>query len=90
MIKQKLPENEFIDIINAEYVPTYKIHLYFNNGAEQFVDFETFLSKSYHPEIKKYLNTELFKTFCIKHGRLDWNEFDLCFSIKDLYEGAIR
>ena len=45
MKTQKLLDNEFIDIINAEYIPSYKIHLSFNNGVKQLVDFETFLSK---------------------------------------------
>jgi len=87
--KNQLNEDAIINIIEAEYIPPYKIHLWFSDGAEQIVDFESFLKKSTHPEIKKYLNKELFKEFSIAHGRLDWNDYDLCFPIQDLYEGTI-
>lgn len=89
MINQCLSDNIVINITEAEYIPQYKIHLWFSNGAEQIVNFEPFLKKSHHPEIKKYLNQNLFKDFSIAHGRLDWNDYDLCFSMQDLYEGAI-
>jgi len=87
--KQKLADDIIIDVVEAEYISPYKIRLWFSNGAEQTVDFETFLRKSHHPEINKYLNEELFKNFSIAHGRLDWNDYDLCFSMQDLYEGTI-
>ncbi|HAO22855.1 MAG TPA: DUF2442 domain-containing protein [Desulfobacteraceae bacterium] len=89
MIKQKLADDAVIDVVEAEYVPPYKIHLLFSNGAEQTVNFYRFLRKSYHPEIRKYLNKKLFRNFSIAHGRLDWNDYDLCFSMQDLYEGTI-
>lgn len=84
-----LDEKAVVDIIEADYIAPYKIHLWFSDGAEQIVDFEEFFRKSNHPEIKKYLDPELFKSFSIAHGRLDWNDYDLCFPMKDLYEGKI-
>jgi len=89
MYHNKLADDAVIDIIEAAYIPPYKIHLRFSDGAEQGIDFEPFLKKSAHPEIRKYLNTELFKGFSIVHGSLDWNDYDLCFPLHDLYEGTI-
>jgi len=89
MVNNIITENEAVDIIEAEYIPPYTIHLWFSDGAEQTINFEPFLKRSNHPEIRKYLDTELFKSFSIAHGRLDWNDYDLCFPIKDLYEGTI-
>jgi len=89
MYDNRLADDAVIDITEAEYVPPYRIHLWFSDGAEQIVDFEPFLRKSDHPEIRKYLNTNLFRNFSIAHGRLDWNDYDLCFPIQDLYEGTI-
>lgn len=89
MTDQKLTDGAVVDIVEAEYLPLFKIHLWFSDGAEQILDFESFLRKSHHPEIKKYLNQDLFKGFSIAHGRLDWNNYDLCFSMQDLYEGTI-
>ncbi len=90
MLRQKLADDAVINVIEAEYIPPYKIHLWFSDGAEQIVDFEMFLKKSHHPEIKKYMNKRLFKQFSIAHGRLDWNDYDLCFPMQDLYEGRIN
>ncbi len=89
MNNNKLSDDAIIDITEAEYIKPYKIHLWFSDGAEQLVNFEQFLKRSNHPEIRKYLNKDLFKKFSIAHGRLDWNSYDLCFSIQDLYEGTI-
>lgn len=89
MYSNRLSDDMVIDIVEAEYIPPYSIHLWFSDGAEQQIDFEPFLRGSNHPEIRKYLDTNLFKDFSIAHGRLDWNDYDLCFSIQDLYEGTI-
>ncbi len=89
MYDNKLADDAVIDITEAKYVPRYRIHLWFSDGAEQLIDFEQFLRKSDHPEIKKYLNTDMFIDFSIAHGRLDWNDYDLCFPVQDLYEGTI-
>jgi hypothetical protein len=75
MYNNKLADDAVIDIIEAAYIPPYKIHLRFSDGAEQRIDFELFLKKSAHPEIRKYLNTDLFKAVFIAHGRLDWNDY---------------
>jgi len=89
MYKNTLDKDAVIDIIEAEYIPPYTLHLWFSDGAEQIIDFGQFIKNSNHPEIRKYLDTELFNAFSIAHGRLDWNDYDLCFPIKDLYEGTI-
>ena len=89
MRNNQIAGDAIIDVTKAEYNFPHKIHLWFSDGAEQIVDFQPFLEKSRHPEIRKYLDTDLFKQFSIAHGRLDWNDFDLCFPIEDLYEGKI-
>ncbi len=87
--QQTLAEDAVVSIIEAEYIPPYTIRLRFSDGAEQSLNFFSFLEKSYHPDIRKYLNTKLFRGFSISEGRLDWNNYDLCFSMQDLYEGKI-
>jgi hypothetical protein len=88
-ICQILANDAVVSVIEAEYVPPYAIRLSFSDGAEQTVNFEPFLRRSCHPEIRKYLDPELFKSFSLMNGRLDWNDYDLCFSMQDLYEGKI-
>ena len=81
--------NQIIDITNAEYEPPYAIRLRFSDGFEQTVDFEPFLRSAQHPDIRKYLDQSLFQSFAIVNGRLDWNDYDLCFPMQDLYENTL-
>lgn len=79
----------FIAIDKAVYINDYQIELHFNDGKIQKVDFEKFLKGSSHPEINKYLDLNLFKSFEISEGDLIWNDYDLVFPIVDLYENRI-
>ena len=78
-----------IHIIEAVYLGDYKITVHFDDGKEQHIDFEPFLKKAQHPEIKKYLDKTLFSAFRIVDGNLDWNNMDMVFPVADLYEGSI-
>jgi hypothetical protein len=78
-----------IEINSAVYIGDYAIRLFFNDGVCKLVDFKSFLEKSSHPSIKKYLDESKFKEFLIVDGNLNWNDYDLIFPIADLYEGVI-
>lgn len=82
-------DKKAINITDAIYIGDFTIRLTFDNGHSQLVDFKPFLEQALHPEIKKYFDEELFKQFRIKDGNLDWNDFELCFPISDLYENTI-
>ena len=81
--------NSIINIIKAKYLGEYSIELEFSNGKRQKVNFEPFLSKSLHPEIRSYLNLEKFTQFRLEYGDLVWGDYELCFPVKDLYENQI-
>ena len=80
----------YLKIEKAVWDKNYIIKLLFNNAMTIVVDFEEFLKNSHHPEIKKYLDLELFKQFAIVNGNLNWNDYDLIFPIEDLYTGNIN
>ncbi len=82
-------DSKILEITKVEYLSDYKLNLLFNDGKRQIVDFEPFLKKSHHPEIQKYLDLNIFKQFRIRNGTLDWNDYDLCFPMADLYTGKI-
>lgn len=78
-----------LTIINAKNLGNYTILIEFNDGVEKFVDFSEFLLKSQHQSIRKYLDETLFNSFQIVDGNLNWNDYDMIFSLADLYEGKI-
>jgi hypothetical protein len=67
----------------------YKLELVFNDSSRQIVDFFPFLSSSRNPHIRKYLDIEEFLNYSLVEGGLQWNDYDLCFPIADLYENRI-
>jgi hypothetical protein len=80
---------ETINVVEAVYETLYKIKITFDDKAVKIVNFEPFLSKSNHPSISKYLDTNLFQYFKIVDGNLNWNDYDLIFPVWDLYTGEI-
>jgi hypothetical protein len=79
-----------INIFTAELVGDYRIHLAFDDGTQQVVDFKPFLSHSIHPDIRAYLDVSRFGAFRLEHGELVWGDYDLCFPIIDLYRNQLE
>jgi hypothetical protein len=79
-----------LDIIRAEYVEAYKIHLRFSDGKNQIVDFEPFLKNARNPAAAKYRNIEKFRQFRLDYGNLQWNDYEMCFATEDLYNNDIE
>jgi hypothetical protein len=81
--------NAIIKIIKANYLGGYSIELEFGDGKRQNVNFEPFLKKSLHPEIRSFLNLEKFMQFRVEYGDLLWGDYELCFPVKNLYSNQI-
>ena len=54
-----------LKIESAKYLSNYAVQIQFNDGTERLVDFKSFLTKSFHPSIRKYLNEDVFSKFKI-------------------------
>jgi hypothetical protein len=78
-----------ISIKEARYIGDFAIRLTFNDSHGILVDFKPFLEQAKHPAITKYLDEDKFKGFQIKDGNLDWNDFEMCFPIMDLYNNTV-
>jgi len=81
--------SKLINIEEAKYISDYKIHLKFNDGKENTVDFKEFLLSSSHPDIKRYQDQDLFKKFNLEYGEIEWNDYELAFPVYDLYQGRV-
>jgi len=80
----------YIYVASAEHCGDYKIKLGFNTGEEKVVDFASFISRAQHPDIKKYQDIAAFQGFRITDGDLEWNDYELCFPVFDLYQQRIN
>lgn len=80
---------DVIEITSASFIGDYAIRLNFNDGTSKLVDFKSFLERSSHPSVRKYLDESKFKQFTIIDGNLNWNDYDMIFPIFDLYRGKI-
>ena len=74
-----------IQVKKAEHINNYKIKLFFSDGKESIIDFEAFLKRAKNPMTKKYLDVAQFEKFKITYGDLEWNDYEMCFPIWNLY-----
>ena len=83
--------NYRIAIKNAEYIDRYIIKFDFNDGHEQFVDFESYLKSQNHPQVKRYWDINNFKNFRIDNADIVvWGKnWDLCFDVSNLYNNDL-
>ncbi|RXK89117.1 DUF2442 domain-containing protein [Chlorobaculum sp. 24CR] len=84
-----ISDEQVIWIEQANYLGDYRLELFFNDNTSQQIDFFPFLSSSRNPLIRKYLDIEEFRNYSLDEGDLQWNDYDLCFPIADLYENSI-
>lgn len=82
-------ENQIIFIEKVKQLKAFELQLEFNDKSIQVIDFYPFLSSSSNPFIKKYLSPQEFSRFEVDEGDLEWNDYDLCFPIADLYQNKI-
>ncbi len=81
--------SEYLSVEKADYVEGYKLSLTFNDAKRVVVDFGRFILNSTHPDIKKYRDLKLFKSYTLKNGDLEWNDYELAFPVYDLHQGAV-
>ncbi|MGQ0592657.1 MAG: DUF2442 domain-containing protein [Gammaproteobacteria bacterium] len=84
------PSQTAINIVTAEPAGEYRLHLTFDDGMKQTVDFQPFLTHAHHPDIRVYLDPGRFSAFRIEYGELVWGDYDLCFPIIDLYRNQLE
>jgi hypothetical protein len=78
-----------IDILRAEYVGEYSLHLWFADGVNHVVDFAPFILQARNPMTTKYRDKALFQNFTIEYGNLHWNDHEMCFSTVHLHENSV-
>ena len=78
-----------VNIVSATQVGAFALRLLFDDETDRVVDFESFLRRSRHPDIRAYLQPEKFSSFRVEHGDMVWGDWDLCFTISDLHRGEV-
>ena len=87
--EQVAPSPE-INLVAADYLDGYRLRLRFADGVVRLVDFGPFLAQARNPMATKYRELALFKTFRVLDGNLNWNDYEMCFPVVELYAGRIR
>lgn len=76
-------------IVKAEYAGEYKVLNTFDDGQMRLADFYSFISKSPHPSIHKYIDKTLFQQFEIDTYEIHWGtQFDI--DPYDIYYGEFE
>ena len=76
-------------IVKAEYSGDYKVLITFDDGQMRLADFYSFISKSPHPSIHKYIDKTLFQQFEINDYEIHWGtQFDI--DPYDIYYGEFE
>ena len=78
-----------VAITGVTPIDGYRLRIRFNDGHITEVDFGSFLQASKHPEIRKFLDAELFDSYRVEWGNLVWGDYALCFPIESLYENSL-
>ena len=84
-----LKAGERVDIVRVEAIGEHSLRLHFSDAHRVEVDFGPFLASSAHPETRRFLDPDEFRTYRIEWGNLVWGDYALCFPIADLYAGQL-
>lgn len=76
-------------VTQAVYVGDFAIRVKFDDGTQRLVDFKDFLFNSSHPDIVPFQSEEHFRGFEVKSGNINWYDYELIFSVNDLYKGEV-
>ena len=79
----------YLAITHAEQIGPLQLRLTFNTGETREVDFAPFLKEHPNPLIRRYADPDHFARFRITDGDLEWDDFERCFPIIDLYENTL-
>ena len=74
-----------IEITQVEYLDAYRLRLSFSDDHQNTVDFGPFLKKTRNPANTKYRDLKRFKEFSTSEGDLNWNDYEMSFSLEDVY-----
>lgn len=88
--KEAQMTDKVINIVSVAYKGGYRLHLEFDDATVQVVDFEPFLQRSTHHDIRAYLDPDRFAAYRLVYGELVWGDYGLCFPMADLHANQIE
>ena len=84
-----LVEGKVVDVVSITNTDAYTLRLRFGDGHESVLDFGPFLRRSMNPQTRRFLAREKFRSYSLKDGNVVWGDYDMCFSIEQLYTGRL-
>ena len=83
-MKKRLPK--LFSVVKVDYIRNFILKIEFSDGHINTINFESFILNSRNPMIYKYSDINLFKKYSIDDRNLIWNDYELSFSLDDLYK----
>lgn len=82
--------DKVINIVSVAHLGSHRLRLEFDDATVQVVDFEPFLQRPTHPDVRAYLDPGRFAAYQLVHGELIWGDYDLCFPMAALHANQIE
>jgi len=84
---KKVPK--YFSVVKAKYLGDYALEIAFSDGHKNTISFKNFIfrrAEQNDPCVSKFTDENLFKTYYIEDGNLNWDDYDMIFPVADLYE----
>lgn len=78
-----------VDIVQVVEVGDFALRLTFSDGHASVVSFEPFLRRALNPQTRRFADRARFRSYTLRDGNLVWGDYEMCFSIEQLYGGSV-
>jgi hypothetical protein len=78
-----------VDIVRVAQVGDLALRLTFSDGRTTVVDFGPFLRRALNPQTRQFADRTRFRSYALRDGNLVWGNYEMCFSIEQLYGGSV-
>lgn len=76
-------------VVETAHVQDHVLNIVFNNGHSVIVDFAPFIFSNGHPNYEPYKNIDVFLSYKLEDGNLNWDDYTMIFPVENLYANSL-
>lgn len=76
-------------VTSIEQLGSHTLKLLFNDGHVSVINFLPYITNHKNEMVTDYIDSTLFNGYKLDNGNVNWNDYDMIFSVNDLYDGKI-